>query len=100
MPFWLSLTLAFFAVPGLYYVFCVLFGTLFVKKPYAIIIPGDDLSAAEIMIEVRIAQLYLEGKRGFLLTPLVGFRQLPDGETLLCLRENGIVYTKIFENDR
>lgn len=99
MPYWLSVVFAFFAVPGLYYVFCVLFGSLLVKKPYAVMICGDRLSASEIMIEVRSAQIYLEGRRGFLASPIVGFRQLPDAATLACLRENGIAYTKIFEND-
>lgn len=99
MPYWLSAIFAFFAIPGFYYVFCVLFGSLLVKKPYTVMIRGDGLAPSEIMIEIRSAQMYLEGRRGFLASPTVGFRQLPDATTLAILRENGIAYTKIFEKD-
>ena len=57
MPYWLSAIFAFFAIPGFYYVFCVLFGSLLVKKPYTVMIRGDGLAPSEIMIEISLWSL-------------------------------------------
>ena len=100
IPYWLSAVFAFLAVPGVYYIFCVLIGGIFSKHSYSVMICGDGYSPQEIILEVRSAQMYLEGKRRFSQFPVVGFRQLPDAETLAFFRENGIIYTKIYEKEQ
>ena len=82
--------LAVLAVPGAYYLFCVILSTFFQKRAYSVVIHGDGLSHAELLLEVRAASVYTEGKRGFHSMPVVLFTRMPDSETEVFLQEYGI----------
>lgn len=82
--------LSVFAIPGIYYLLCVMLSSFFNRRAYSLLIHGDGLSHAEILLEVRAATVYTEGKRGFHAMPMVLFSELPDRETEIFLSEYGI----------
>ena len=90
MPHWGMLILAVLAVPGLYYLFCVILTSFFQGKRYTLLIEGDDLSLADLLTEVQAASLYAEGKRLVNPRPMVLFRVPPSEDRMQLLAEYGV----------